>query len=415
MVSKICQMNQKSKHTEPTQYLYDNNTWLYDYVFAFFYGFVQNHNYVYDAKSPNYTNILPHMPYTHDAFGNMNYDYDYFCTVNNLKLQNTNNSISVARHGVFLKHTVSELETGMDYFGARYYSSDISIWLSVDPLAFKYPDQSPYSYVGNRPINTIDPWGMDEVEDPNGNKGNAGEGYKQTGDKKYLYGDGLDTKVWDPEELGSVSEGQTKGGYVDYEGDAIDFGSYDAKSSVNHYSGKDARIKRLLDKNPSNPISRAVWALNNRGMYPHLSGSLHMGKVNYSLPNVPDMVAINLQGSCIVGGGASLNLTIGEVHGQPFFAISPSIGSGFDISGSVGLTFGDYNGGGVPLPQSLQGAFIYQNGGAGALGATFTQDVRSKNGQPVFGNKWTTNSIDLNIGSKTIFGGSVGAGMTWTF
>lgn len=52
----------------------------------------------------------------------------------------------------------------LDYFGARYYDSEISIWLSVDTLAFKYPSQSPYSFVGNRPINTIDPWGMDEVK-----------------------------------------------------------------------------------------------------------------------------------------------------------------------------------------------------------------------------------------------------------
>ena len=36
------------------------------------------------------------------------------------------------------------------------------MWLSVDPLSDKYPDQSPYSYVGNRPIMVIDPNGMNE-------------------------------------------------------------------------------------------------------------------------------------------------------------------------------------------------------------------------------------------------------------
>jgi len=29
-------------------------------------------------------------------------------------------------------------ETGYSYFGARYYNSDISIWLSVDPLSDNY-------------------------------------------------------------------------------------------------------------------------------------------------------------------------------------------------------------------------------------------------------------------------------------
>ena len=40
-------------------------------------------------------------------------------------------------------------ETGFSYFGARYYDSDILMgWLSVDPLADKYPNISPYAYCG---------------------------------------------------------------------------------------------------------------------------------------------------------------------------------------------------------------------------------------------------------------------------
>ena len=37
-------------------------------------------------------------------------------------------------------------ESGYDYFGARYYSSTLPIWLSVDPLSDKYPHISPYAY-----------------------------------------------------------------------------------------------------------------------------------------------------------------------------------------------------------------------------------------------------------------------------
>jgi len=105
------------------------------------------------------------------------------------------------------------------------------VWLSVDPLAFKYPNETPYSYVGNKPINTIDPWGMDKVEDPNGNTGEAGE-YKQTADKKYLYGKGMKTKVWDPKAEGQGNQAGVKSGaYVDYTGDEIDFGSYGKSDS----------------------------------------------------------------------------------------------------------------------------------------------------------------------------------------
>ena len=37
-------------------------------------------------------------------------------------------------------------ETGWYYYGARYYDPRISVWLSVDPLAEKYPTLSPYIY-----------------------------------------------------------------------------------------------------------------------------------------------------------------------------------------------------------------------------------------------------------------------------
>ena len=55
-------------------------------------------------------------------------------------------------------------ETGLTYFGSRYYSSDLSIWLSVDPMAAKYPSTSPYAYCRNNPIRLIDPNGMFDDE-----------------------------------------------------------------------------------------------------------------------------------------------------------------------------------------------------------------------------------------------------------
>ena len=60
-------------------------------------------------------------------------------------------------------HTFSakekDTETGYSYFGSRYYNSDLSIWLSVDPMSDKYPSLSPYAYCANNPIRIIDPSG----------------------------------------------------------------------------------------------------------------------------------------------------------------------------------------------------------------------------------------------------------------
>ena len=52
-------------------------------------------------------------------------------------------------------------ETGYYYFGARYYNSDLSLWLSVDPMADKYPSLSPYNYCAWNPLKIVDPNGAE--------------------------------------------------------------------------------------------------------------------------------------------------------------------------------------------------------------------------------------------------------------
>ena len=58
-----------------------------------------------------------------------------------------------------------DVETGLSYFGSRYYSSDLSIWLSVDPMSDKYPSLSPYVYCADNPVRCVDPNGEKIVVD----------------------------------------------------------------------------------------------------------------------------------------------------------------------------------------------------------------------------------------------------------
>ena len=52
-------------------------------------------------------------------------------------------------------------ETGYGYFGARYMDHELmTMWLSVDPMADKYPGISPYAYCAWNPIVLTDPSGM---------------------------------------------------------------------------------------------------------------------------------------------------------------------------------------------------------------------------------------------------------------
>lgn len=54
-------------------------------------------------------------------------------------------------------------QTGNYYYGARYFNPKWSTWLSVDPLAEKYPNISSYAYVAQNPIKYIDPNGKEIV------------------------------------------------------------------------------------------------------------------------------------------------------------------------------------------------------------------------------------------------------------
>ncbi len=50
-------------------------------------------------------------------------------------------------------------ETGLYYYGARYYNPRTSVWLSVDPLAEDYPGIGAYVYCLDNPVKLIDPDG----------------------------------------------------------------------------------------------------------------------------------------------------------------------------------------------------------------------------------------------------------------
>ncbi len=79
-----------------------------------------------------------------------------------------------------------DTETGYSYFGSRYYSSDLSVWLSIDPQASKYPSLSPYVYCADNPVRLVDPEGEEVLETDYRN-------YK--GELLYRTNDGLDETI----------------------------------------------------------------------------------------------------------------------------------------------------------------------------------------------------------------------------
>lgn len=55
-------------------------------------------------------------------------------------------------------------ETGLYYYGARYYDPRVNLWISVDPLAENKPNYSSYNFVSNNPLSRVDFWGLTDYE-----------------------------------------------------------------------------------------------------------------------------------------------------------------------------------------------------------------------------------------------------------
>ncbi|MCF8298047.1 MAG: hypothetical protein K9J13_10920 [Saprospiraceae bacterium] len=89
-----------------------------------------------------------------DVNGNVNQHLQYLPFGESFIDQQTNNNIRFT-----FSSKEKDSETGFGYFGARYYNSDISVWLSVDPLASKYPSMSSFMYCAGNPVMLVDPDG----------------------------------------------------------------------------------------------------------------------------------------------------------------------------------------------------------------------------------------------------------------
>ena len=50
----------------------------------------------------------------------------------------------------------TDRETGLSYFGARYYDPTAAMWLGTDPLWEKYVGMNPYNYCAGNPVGLVD-------------------------------------------------------------------------------------------------------------------------------------------------------------------------------------------------------------------------------------------------------------------
>jgi len=112
-----------------------------------------------------------------------------------------------------------DVETGYGYFGARYYDSGLSIWLSVDPMSDKYPSMSPYNYCANNPVILVDPDGRKIYPTVNFMKSNYWTAHKYLLNNNQNYSNALDLFITSNNYniYYSTAEMYGKGGNTSYE------------------------------------------------------------------------------------------------------------------------------------------------------------------------------------------------------
>ncbi|TFF38509.1 SpvB/TcaC N-terminal domain-containing protein [Mucilaginibacter psychrotolerans] len=115
---------------------------------------VENNRYFYHSDH------LGSTAYITDALGEVTQHQEYSAFGETYVDEHTGNYLSPYLFNAKEKDT----ETGLYYYGARYYNPQQSQWISVDPMVDKYPALSPYNYVLNNPVKLVDPGGKDVKE-----------------------------------------------------------------------------------------------------------------------------------------------------------------------------------------------------------------------------------------------------------
>ena len=246
-------------------------------------------------------------------------------------------------------------ETGLYYYGARYYAGWIARFVSVDPLQFKYPHYTPFQYAGNKPISYIDLDGLEEAkineaqvthffDNKSGKYLGQIDNFKPTGITESDLIDGMALRTISLGDYNAIKE------YGEYEGDdfiprsmigdqsgliRIDEDSFNAFNEIDkggHIAGAPEKsLFMILDiSDLGNPILRAKVNQNSSATNNSIADETQSCGDFSILPDMPNQIII------------------GQAHSHPLLESSKPI----DYSSSIisfSLSEGKVNGPGVSV------------------------------------------------------------------
>jgi len=229
--------------------------------------------YLRPIKSPlmpatlTYSPLIPQNPAA--QFGILNSEFGITAPHFVIPQPTPNSSLLTPNWTFTFSAKEKDVETGLSYFGSRYYSSDLSIWLSVDPMSDKYASLSPYVYCADNPVKLVDPNG-DSLINP----------YKEAYD--YF------SKQYSEAKISFDSYGNNKGAV----------GYSDAQEALNKVSTTLDEVSKLYKT-----INNAISSLKkyNYALYEMMNNYTNNGNrvdivvwINYSIDNegwhvIPDL------------------------------------------------------------------------------------------------------------------------------
>jgi RHS repeat-associated protein len=161
-------------------------------------------------------------------------------------------------------------ETGLYYYGARYYDPRITLWLSVDPMVEKYPAISGYTFTLNNPLSVVDPDGADVyIIVYDSQKDSRFESAAKTREREIMEQKGFDPKkdhvyMIDVSDLGKV-EGEVKKAINDAKEKGY---GKTVEASFYTHGGMDGPTGGVETSGDYNLAKETGWALDGNQLSP---------------------------------------------------------------------------------------------------------------------------------------------------
>jgi len=158
-------------------------------------------------------------------------------------------------------------ETGLYYYGFRYYAAWLCRFVSVDPLAGKFPFYTPYQYTGNNPVTFTDLDGRETTDnDTTGSSVNGQQNnYSQTTHTPITDANGTTTGLTTETNSAIKNEDGSytlshkwSTWYFNEEGNGEEFSSGEGSLTVNSTDLLDQKWKDII-----NGLNKNIGAENN--------------------------------------------------------------------------------------------------------------------------------------------------------